>query len=96
VVDPVVSAFLNAACDKATGGWPCDKTMEELRDRFAREQDPAKRKAIAAEIQALAVGAGMYFPLGEWFNIGAYSTKVRGILATPAATVFWNMEKTAR
>jgi len=96
VVDPVVSAFLNAACDKATGGWPCDKAMEELRDRFAREQDPAKRKAIAAEIQTLAVRAGMYFPLGEWFNIGAYSTKVHGILATPAATVFWNMEKTAR
>jgi len=42
------------------------------------------------------VRAGMYFPLGEWFNIGAYSTKVHGILATPAATVFWNMEKTAR
>jgi len=95
VMNPVVSAFLNASCEKATGGWPCDPVMEEMRERFARESDPAKRKAVAAEIQVRAVTAGMYFPLGEWFNLGAYSNKIRGNLATPSATVFWSMEKVA-
>jgi len=96
VINPLVSAFLNAACDKATGGWPCDPAMEQMRDHFAREPDPARRKAIAAEIQVRAVSTGIYFPLGEWFSLGAYSNKVRGHLATPSATVFWNMEKVAR
>ena len=93
VANPLVSAFLNATCEKATGGWPCDPVMEELRESFAREADPSKRKALAAEVQVQAVKTGMYYPLGEWFNLGAYSTNIRGNLATPSATVFWNMEK---
>ena len=29
-------AFLNASCDKATFGWPCDAELEKLRDAFAQ------------------------------------------------------------
>ncbi len=52
VMNPVSTAYLNSACDKALFGWPCDETMEKLRDQFARESDPAKQKAIAEAVQA--------------------------------------------
>ena len=57
VLDPVATAFLNASCDKATFGWPCDAELEELRDAFAKETDPAKQKAIA---EAVALRAAEY------------------------------------
>ena len=47
LLDPIVSAFVGAACDKAAIGWPCDAKLEELRDAFAKTTDPAKRKELA-------------------------------------------------
>ena len=47
VLDPVSTNFLNASCEKATFGWPCDAEIERLRDAFAKETDPVKQKAIA-------------------------------------------------
>ncbi len=44
-------SYLNASCDKATFGWPCDAEIEKLRDAFAKETDPAKQKAIAEAVQ---------------------------------------------
>ena len=32
--NPVSAAFLNASCDKATFGWPCDAELEKLRDAY--------------------------------------------------------------
>ena len=45
ILNPVMAGFLNAGCDKAMFGWPCDKEIESLRDQFARETNPAKLKA---------------------------------------------------
>src|SRR3981189_555394 len=56
VLNPVSAAFLNASCDKATFGWPCDPELEKLRDAFASEADPAKQKAIAEQAQLRGVG----------------------------------------
>ena len=52
MLNPISTAYLNSACDKALFGWPCDPEMEKLRDDFARETDPAKQKAIAEAVQA--------------------------------------------
>ena len=51
VMNPVSAAFLNASCDKATFGWPCDAELEKLRDAYAKETDPAKQKQIAEQVQ---------------------------------------------
>ena len=51
ILDPVAASFLNASCEKATFGWPCDAEMEKLRDAFAKETDPGKQKAIAEAVQ---------------------------------------------
>ncbi len=54
MLNPVSTAFLNASCDKALFGWPCDAEIEKLRDQFARETDPAKQKAIAEAVRSRA------------------------------------------
>ena len=51
VMNPISTAYVNAACEKASFGWPCDEKLEKLRDDFARETDPAKQKAIAEAVQ---------------------------------------------
>ncbi len=56
VMNPVSAAFINASCDKATFGWPCDAEIEKLRDAFAKETDPGKRKSIAEQVLAASVG----------------------------------------
>jgi peptide/nickel transport system substrate-binding protein len=96
VADPITSAFLSGACERAMVGWPCDEQLETLRASFAREADPAKRKPIAAAIQARALEVGTHYPLGEWYTAAAFSTKVKGWVQAPSAAVFWNVEKAAR
>ena len=92
ILDPVMTAFLNSSCDKALFGWPCDKDIEGLRDQFARETDPAKRKAIAEAVQLRAIEYGTHIPLGQWFQPAAMRTNVTGVLEAPVP-VFWNIEK---
>jgi peptide/nickel transport system substrate-binding protein len=91
LLNPVTSLFLNAACEKASAGWPCDARLEEMRDEFARASDPARRKAIADEIQTRAAQIGTHYPLGEWFSASAVSTRTRDWIRPPSASVFWNV-----
>lgn len=96
VVNPVTSLFLNSACEKASAGWPCDAEMEKLRDAFAREPDPAKRKALSDEVQVRGLQVGTHYPLGEWYSASAVSTRTTGWLRPPSASVFWGVERTGR
>ena len=34
ILDPLMTPYLAATCEKARGGWPCDEGMEKLRDKF--------------------------------------------------------------
>jgi len=92
VLDPVMSAFVGASCEKAAIGWPCDARIEELRDAFARTTDPAKRKEIAEAVQVRVSEYPTHIQLGQ-FNIpSAIRTSVTGHLQAPAP-VFWNVRK---
>ena len=66
ILDPVAASFLNASCDKATFGWPCDAEMEKLRDAFAKETDPAKQKAIAEAVQLRVIEYPTHLQLGQY------------------------------
>jgi peptide/nickel transport system substrate-binding protein len=92
VLNPVMTAFLNASCDKAAFGWPCDAQMEKLRDDFARETDPAKQKAIAEAVQARWIEHPTHAILGQWYQPALMRKSLDGIVVSPV-TVFWNMTK---
>ncbi|MFT3803302.1 MAG: ABC transporter substrate-binding protein [Burkholderiaceae bacterium] len=91
-LNPIGHAYINASCDQAPPGWPCDKQIEELRDQFARETDPAKQKAIAEKVQLRELEYPTMVPVGQWYLSVAMRKNVQGALQAPAP-VFWNIEK---
>ncbi len=92
ILNPVMTGFVNAGCERAMFGWPCDEQMEKLRDQFARETDPAKQKEIAAAVQKRNAEVTTHIHLGQWYQPGAARKTVTGFPTAPAP-VFWNVEK---
>jgi peptide/nickel transport system substrate-binding protein len=92
VLNPVTTGFLNASCEKAMVGWPCDKEIERLRDQFARETSPAEQKAIAEAVQVRVTQYPTHIHLGQWYGPVAIRKNIGGVVEAPAA-VFWNVEK---
>jgi peptide/nickel transport system substrate-binding protein len=90
ITNPVMTNFLNSACEKALFGWPCDPEMEQLRDQFARETDPVKQKSIAEAVQARAIQSVPHINLGQWYQPIVARQTVDGILTAPVP-VFWNI-----
>jgi peptide/nickel transport system substrate-binding protein len=85
-----MTGFLNASCEKAMFGWPCDAEIEKLRDDFAKATELAKQKEIVVAIQKRFVEYPTHIPLGQWYNSGAHRDTVDGIIAAPAP-VLWNI-----
>lgn len=93
VMNPVSAAFINASCEKATFGWPCDAEIEKLRDAYSKETDPAKQKAIAEQVSLrLSSGYPTFAPLGQFTAPTAYRSNISGILQVPELAL-WNIEK---
>jgi peptide/nickel transport system substrate-binding protein len=92
ILNPVMAGFFNASCDKAMFGWPCDETIEKMRDQFAKETDPAKQKQIAIDLQKYWVDHPTHVNLGQWYQPSALRSNLDGMLTAPAP-VFWNMTK---
>jgi peptide/nickel transport system substrate-binding protein len=92
ILNPVMTGFVNASCDKASFGWPCDEAMEKLRDDFARATDPAKQKEIAEAVQTREREVVTHIHLGQYIQPIGARKNVNGILSAPAP-VFWNVTK---
>jgi peptide/nickel transport system substrate-binding protein len=92
ILNPVMAGFFNASCDKAMFGWPCDQTIEKMRDQFAKESDPAKQKQIAVELQKYWVDHPTHVVLGQWYQPVALRDVIDGMMVAPVP-VFWNMTK---
>jgi peptide/nickel transport system substrate-binding protein len=92
VLNPISTAGLNASCGDAWFGWPCDEQLEQLRDAFAKETDPAKQTDLAHQIQARALEVGTHAYVGQWYQPIAHRDNVSGLLHGPAP-FFWNVAK---
>ena len=92
ILNPVMTSFVNAGCDKANFGWPCDAEIERLRDAFARAPDAAAQKEVADAVQVREREVVTHIWLGQWYQPIAARKSVTGILTAPVP-VFWNVEK---
>jgi peptide/nickel transport system substrate-binding protein len=92
VLDPVSTNFLNATCEKATFGWPCDAEIERLRDAFAKETDPAKQKALAEAVSVRAAEYLTHVHLGQYLQPSAFRKNIAGVLVA-SNVALWNIEK---
>jgi peptide/nickel transport system substrate-binding protein len=91
ILDPVATGFLNASCDKAMFGWPCDGELERLRDAFAKASEPARQKAIAEEVALRAAAYPTHIFLGQYVQPVAMRKSVAGLLTGPSIA-YWNIE----
>jgi peptide/nickel transport system substrate-binding protein len=92
VLNPISTAGLNASCEGAWFGWPCDEQLEQLRLAFAQETDPARQTELAHQIQARALEVGTHGYVGQWYQPIAHRDNVAGLLHGPAP-FFWNVSK---
>jgi peptide/nickel transport system substrate-binding protein len=93
-LDPITNIGVSTAGETAWYGWPENEKIEELRDAFAREGDPDKRKAIVEELQRAVYDYVPYVPTGQFFQPTAFRQNVSGVLESPVP-FFWNIEKAA-
>ena len=95
MMNPLTNSMVNASCDKAAFGWPCDAEVERLRDAYARAPDLASRQKIAAELQARAVQYGTHIHLGQYtLPTATRGDRLSGVVTSPIP-VFWNIDKKA-
>ncbi|MDP6768986.1 MAG: ABC transporter substrate-binding protein [Arenicellales bacterium] len=92
LLNPVANIGVSGGgVEKAWFGWPTDATVEQLRQDFARETDPAKQKALADQVQARAMDVVTYVPIGQYLSKHAYrEDRIAGILKGPVP-FFWNV-----
>ena len=90
--NPLAMAFLNASCDNALFGWPCDEQIEKLRDDFARATDFDQQKQIVEALQARWVEYPTHIHLGQFNTPSALRNNVKGYLSA-GIPVFWNISK---
>ncbi len=93
VADPVGNVPMQANCEQAWPGWPCDAGHQALIDAYPFAADESERQALADRIQASAYELVPYVPIGQWFSPVAYSPRIGGVLDVPGTTVLWNVDK---
>ncbi|MBM3505647.1 MAG: ABC transporter substrate-binding protein, partial [Alphaproteobacteria bacterium] len=97
ISDPIGNVPMQASCEKAWPGWPCDANHQQLIDRFVDLNTPAERKALIDEIQVSAYQKLVpYVPFGQWFAPVAHSPRLSGVIGMPGTMVLWNIEKARR
>jgi len=85
---PLTTPFLNAGCDKALFGWPCDDEIQSLREEFSREADPAGQLALIEKIQMRVAEYPTHIHLGQYLQPHAMGQNISGAPVSPVP-VFW-------
>ncbi len=94
--DPVGNVPMQASCDRAWPGWPCDAEHQTLIDAFPYAPNAAEQRRILEALHESAYRVLPYVPFGQWFLPVAHSPRISGVLGMPGIIVMWNIEKRAR
>lgn len=94
ISDPVGNTPMQASCDRAWPGWPCDAEHQALIDQYAQQNSLEERRALAEKIQISAYQKVVpYVPFGQWFAPVAHSPKLTGVIGMPGTMILWNIAK---
>ena len=98
ILNPVMAGFFNAvAATRPMFGWPCDETIEKMRDQFAKESDPAKQKQIVdrpAEVLGRCIRPTSISASGT--SRSRMRTNIDGTVVGAGAGVLEHVEEVAR
>ena len=92
VLNPALHPLIRANGNAAWFGWPTDAPLEDLRSQWIATADPARQKALAAEIERRAFEVVPYAPAGLVQQPMAISPKLKGMVVSPVQ-FFWNIEE---
>jgi len=70
---PLSNFMLGASCGNSMPGWPCDKSLDELRSAWLKAPLPAQRRDLLDKFQARAYETLPYIPLGQYS--GAFAVR---------------------
>jgi peptide/nickel transport system substrate-binding protein len=93
--NPIVNPVMVYNCANVYPGWWCDQGQVPLLQEFAAESDPAKRREIAARLQARAIENVSVVTLGQFASPAAYRSNLRGVQEV-GFPVLWNIERVER
>jgi peptide/nickel transport system substrate-binding protein len=94
--DPVGNVPMQASCDRAWPGWPCDAAHQALIDAFPYAASEDERRRIIDDLTASAYRVVPYVPYGQWYLPSAIRPQVGDVLAMPGIVIAWNLRKSAR
>jgi peptide/nickel transport system substrate-binding protein len=94
--DPVGNVPMQASCERAWPGWPCDAEHQALIDAFPYAATPAERRRVLDALHVSAYRLVPYVPYGQWYLPSVVSPRISGVLAMPGVIVPWNIRKAAR
>ena len=78
--NPAGDAAVRGNGRKAWFGWPTAPKLETLRNAWLQEPDPAKQKALAADMQAQAYVDAPCMPVGLYYQPVAYRADLTGMM----------------
>jgi peptide/nickel transport system substrate-binding protein len=91
---PATNFNIDSSCGSASYfGWPCDATVERLRNAYIEEPDETKRQAIVEDLSRAVWASLPAILTGSYYNPYAWRKSVTGLIHT-SVVVFWNVEKT--
>lgn len=94
LASPLTSPSTITTCDgKNFYGWPCDQVEEDMRLRYIREPDPAKRMELLLDMHRRLWEVLPYLPLGQFVQPFLWRSNVSGVLRSNVLA-FWNISKT--
>jgi peptide/nickel transport system substrate-binding protein len=92
-MDPVGNVPMQASCERAWPGWPCDAAHQAKIDAFAAAKTNEERMQRAIAVQESAYEFVPYVPFGQWFQPVSHTAKIKGLPVVPGVMAFWNVEK---
>lgn len=97
IAEPVGNTPMQASCERAWPGWPCDAEHQAMIDAFPNTVAETDRRALVERIQVSAYQRVVpYVPFGQWFAPVAHSPRLTGVIGMPGTMILWNIQKAAR
>ncbi len=93
--DPLSNPGIGFNCTNTQPWGYCDPALTPLIERFEAEADPARRQALAQEIQTAAYNSVTFPIAGQFQSPAAWRAELRGVIDF-GFPVMWNLQRGAR
>ncbi|NCY23756.1 MAG: ABC transporter substrate-binding protein [Alphaproteobacteria bacterium] len=90
-MDPAGHFPLRGSGANSWPGWPTVPRLEELRDAWFDAPDLDAQKAIARDMQRVAMDEVPFIPVGAYMSVTAHRSNLRD--RVPGFALFWNLRR---